>query len=61
MLEFVGNFVYVSRSLSCCIGRKLLNRRRLGRQPGLVPGEFTVYKKGPAGLRQTHEFNENII
>jgi hypothetical protein len=31
MLEFVGNFVYVSRSLSCCIGRKLLNRRRLGR------------------------------
>ena len=26
MLEFAGNFVYVSRSLPRCIGRKLLKK-----------------------------------
>jgi hypothetical protein len=26
MLEFAGNFIYVLRRLSCCIGRKLLKK-----------------------------------
>ena len=57
MREFAGNFVYVSRRLSCCIGRKLLKKASFRPAWGLIPGEFTVYKKGRSDAT-THELNQ---
>ena len=60
MLQFAGNFVWVSRSLPRCIGRKLLKKGASRTIPGLVPGEFTVYKKGRSNAT-THDFSQNLI
>jgi hypothetical protein len=50
----------VSHSLLRCFGRKLLKKASFRPAWSLVPGEFTVYKKGRRAA-PTHELSENLI